>query len=376
MDKANPSVRKYLAQRAELMGAIRLPNNAFKENAGTEVTTDILFLRKRERVMDIDADWIHLGRNADGVPLNAYFAEHPEMVLGRMVNENKLYGREDGTACVPFENADLSEQLERATDKIEGKMLDYSIEPGEAEAEWIPADPGVKNWSYTLVDDEIYYRRDSKMFKENLPEPEKERLKGLLELEGCVRTLIERQQLDYPDEAIQEQQKLLNDLYDDFTDKHGLISDRANAKVFNKDSAYYLLCSLEVLDENGKLERKADMFSKRTIRRHSVPETVDTATEALAVSISEKACVDTGYMFSLTGMEKEKIINDLEGLIFPNPQKKDNEGNYIYETADEYLSGPVRQKLEIARIFAEKEPEIFSGNVTALEGAQPARLEA
>jgi N12 class adenine-specific DNA methylase len=315
--------------------------------------------------MDIDqeigADWIHLSRNADGIPLNSYFAKHPEMILGHMVNENKLYGREDGTSCVPFEDTDLSELLEQAIGKIEGKMLDYSIEPGEVEQDWIPADPNVRNWSYTLVDEDIYYRRNSKMFKENLPEPGKARLKGLLELEGCVRTLINCQQMDYSNDMIQGQQKLLNELYDDFTDKYGLISDRANAKIFDKDSAYYLLCSLEVLDENGKLERKADMFSKRTIRRHFVPETVDTATEALAVSIAEKARVDLDYMSGLTGIEKEKVIGDLEGLIFPNPQKKDSEGNYIYETADEYLSGPVRQKLAIAKINANREPEMFSG---------------
>jgi N12 class adenine-specific DNA methylase/adenine-specific DNA methylase len=377
MDKANPSVRKHLAQRAELLGAIRLPNDAFKENAGTEVTTDILFLRKRERVMEIDADWIHLSRNPDGIPLNSYFAEHPEMVLGRMVNENKMYGREGGTSCVPFENTDLSELLERAADKIEGKILDYSVEPdNKAEQDWIPADPKVRNWSYTLVDDEIYYRRDSKMYKEKLSEPEEARLKGLLELEHCVRTLIKRQQMDYSDDMIQVQQKMLNELYDDFTEQYGLISDKANAKIFDKDSAYYLLSSLEVLDENGKLERKADMFSKRTIRRHSVPETVDTPTEALAVSLTEKARVDLDYMSELTGMEKEKIIGELDGIIFPNPQKKDNEGNYVYETADEYLSGPVRQKLEIARIHADREPEIFSSNVAALRAAQPVPLEA
>ncbi|MDR1732359.1 MAG: DEAD/DEAH box helicase family protein [Synergistaceae bacterium] len=376
MDKTNPSVRKYLAQRAELLGAIRLPNNAFMENAGTEVTTDILFLRKRERTIDVEPDWVHLDRNEDGLKINSYFTAHPDMILGKMTQGNKLYGRDDGTSCVPVEGQDLSELLDSAVNRIEGEILDYIPEEKEDRDQGIPADPDVRNWSFTLVDGDVYYRRQERMYKEELSPSDEARVKGLLELEGHVRSIILSQQRDYPDEIVEKQQAELNESYDRFSARFGLINDRANAKVFDRDSAYYLLCSLEVLDENGRLERKADMFTKRTIRRYSPPVAVDTPNEALAVSLSEKARVDLDYMAKLTGMEREKIIEDLRGVIFPNPQKRDDKGNCLYETADEYLSGHVRDKLALAKSWATIDPETFAGNVAALEEAQPKRLEA
>jgi N12 class adenine-specific DNA methylase len=381
MDKENLFARLHLAQRAELLGAIRLPNTAFLDNAGTEVTTDILFLQKRERAIEFppgeEPEWVHLGRTEDGIPVNQYFAEHPGMILGRMAYGESLYGNDRDTACLPFEGKDLTELLDGAIGQIQGQIRDYSISSDEEEErEWIPADPDVRNWSYTLVDGKIYYRQGYAMYPEKLPEADENRLKALLELEHCVKTLISYQQNDYSDANIEAAQRYLNELYDDFTGQYGLISDRANAKIFGKDSAYYLLCSLEILDENGRLERKADMFDKRTIRRYSAPESVDTPAEALAVSLAEKGRVDIGYMGRLTDMGRDEITGELRGVIFPNPQKKDQEGNYVYETSDEYLSGAVRQKLETAKIFAEREPDVFADNVKALEASQPAWLSA
>jgi N12 class adenine-specific DNA methylase/adenine-specific DNA methylase len=384
MDKENPSARRHLARRAELLGAVRLPNNAFLDNAGTEVTADILFLQKRERAIEFppgeEPEWVHLGRTDDGIPVNQYFIDHPGMILGTMAYGESMYGNDRDAVCLPFEGDErknLSMLLDEAIGNIEGRITDYSAEMDEEEEpEWIPADPDVRNWSYTLVDGKIYYRRDYGMYREELPETDENRLKALIELGHCVKTLISYQQNGCGDDTIEAQQKQLNGLYDDFTGRYGLINDRANARLFEKDSAYYLLCSLEILDENGRLERKADMFDKRTIRRYSAPEYVDTPAEALAVSLAEKGRVDIGYMSRLTGKEKDEITGKLRGVIFPNPQKKDPEGNYVYETADEYLSGAVRQKLEIAGIFAEREPDIFSENMRALEASQPAWLSA
>ncbi|GHV36494.1 hypothetical protein FACS1894187_11180 [Synergistales bacterium] len=380
MDKSNPSVRKYLGQRAELMGAIRLPNDTFKDSAGTEVTTDIVFLRKRERMIDIEPDWAHLGKNENDIPLNAYFAEHPEMILGTMINENKLYGGE-GTSCIPFKDKNLSDLLEEAIKNIKGKIIDYTVDSefDKPKTEWIPADPNVRNWSYAVINNEIYYRENSGMEKQNMSQGDKERLMAMIEINDSVKAVINSQQGNFSpgDGIMKAEQQNLNALYDAFTKKYGLINNKQNAKVYNRDSAYYLLCALETLDEDGNFKNKADIFNKRTIRQYSVPDTVDTPTEALAISLSEKARVDIDYMSRLAGVNKEKIISDLRGVIFPNPEKyQSSDGAYIYETADEYLSGEVRRKLAVAKIHAAEKPEIFSNNVIALEEAQPTWLEA
>jgi N12 class adenine-specific DNA methylase len=382
MDKANPAVRKYIAERAELLGAVRLPNNAFKANAGTEVTTDILFLQKRERPITIESDWIHLEQTEDGIPVNSYFVENPRMVLGKMVRDKSMYGSEDETACVPIEGANLTEQLKEALGHIKGQITerDAAVET-EKYSFAIPADPSVRNFSYALLENEkgepqLYYRKNSVMFKPDIPDAAAERTKALVKLRDCARGLIEAQ-LNSDDAAIQEAQLLLNNLYDGFTKRYGLVSDKANAKAFEGDSSYYLLCSLEVLDENGRLERKADIFSKRTIRQNNVPDSVDTPSEALALSISEKTKVDLDYMAALLpDMTPEEIVLALKGVIFPNPERKDENGNPAYETADEYLSGNVRQKLIAAKSHAESNPELYMYNVTALEVAQPKDLEA
>ncbi|MDR0652087.1 MAG: DEAD/DEAH box helicase family protein [Synergistaceae bacterium] len=379
MDKNNPAVRKYLAERAELLGAVRLPNNTFQGNAGTEVTADIIFLRKRERPLDIEPDWIHLGQNKEGIQVNQYFVQHPEMILGRMARDRSMYGDDDETACLPIRGANLAEQLKKAISKIDGRMLDYAIEPEGQERESIPADPSVRNWSYAIYDGDIYYRENSRMFSVELPSLQKERLWGLVELRDCARTLIDYQYQERSDVEIAEQQQNLNALYDRFTSEYGLINDRTNARAFAEDSGYYLLCTLEVLNEDKGLERKADIFTKRTIKAYSVPDRVDTANEALLLSISEKAGVDLGYMSSLTGMEREKLLEDLKGIIFPNPEKTEVNGDektLRYETAGEYLSGNIGKKLRIAKYYAEKEPEIYGDNIPALEASMPRKLEA
>ena len=377
MDKQNPEVRKYIAQRAELLGAVRLPNNAFYDNAGTQVTTDILFLQKRDRVIDIEPDWVHLSTTKDGIPINSYFAKNPDMVLGTMAYDDMMYGNAKETTCRPFENADLAGLLREALENIHAEITEYEPdEMAEEEDTSIPADPNVKNFSYTVVDGEIYYRENSRMNKVEVSVTAANRIKGMIAIRDCVRELIEYQAEDYSDEIIREQQRKLNKLYDEFTAKYGLLSSRGNNMAFSDDSSYCLLCSLEILDEDGNLERKADMFTKRTIRQRTVVTHVDTATEALAISIAEKACVDMDFMQSLTGLSEEQIVKDLEGVIFRNPEKPDANGKPRYETADEYLSGNVKEKLKTARRFAEMHPDIYSINVTALEKVQPKDLSA
>lgn len=381
LDKANPQFRKYLAQRAELLGAIRLPNNAFKANAGTEVTSDIIFLQKRDKMLDIEPDWVNLGQNADGVPVNKYFEQHPEMILGEMKQgvEFSMYGNADATACVPIEGADLKAQLKEAIKNIQGEIPE--IETAEVEngkvLESIPADPNVRNFSYTVVDDKIYFRENSRMNLVDLPKATEERIKGMVEIRDCVRTLIDYQLNEYGDDDIRNQQIRLNSLYDSFTKKHGLINSTGNARAFSEDSSYHLLSSLEVLDENGELERKADMFTKRTIKQKAEITSVDTASEALAVSISEKACVDMPFMEQLTGKTEQQIYKDLEGVIFLNPLHGfGNDSSDKYVTADEYLSGNIREKLEVAQRSAALYPEDYSVNVEALTNAMPKPLEA
>ena len=372
MDKQNPAVRRYIAERAELLGAIRLPNTAFKANAGTEVTSDILFLQKRERPLAVEPDWVHLGQTANGIPVNSYFAAHPEMMLGTMVREPGLYGNENETACIPLEGAVLSEQLTEAVQHIRGEYqaaeLPNQLE-GEAAADTIPADPNVKNYAFTMVDGEVYYRTNSVMAKQKLPLPALERIRGMVDLRQQVNDLIQAQLDNADDAALAPIQARLNQQYDAFTAKYGLINARSNANAFSSDSSYYLLCSLEVLNEQGGLARKADMFTKRTIRQQTVITHVDTAAEALAVSIAEKARVDLPYMAQLTGIEPEQLTKELNGVIFPVPNQD------IYVTADEYLSGNVRQKLREAMQAAAQNP-LYLPNVTALKAAQPKDLDA
>ena len=372
MDKQNPAVRRYIAERAELLGAIRLPNTAFKANAGTEVTSDILFLQKRERPLIVEPDWVHLGQTADGIPVNSYFAAHPEMMLGTMVREPGLYGNENETACIPLEGAVLSEQLTEAVQHIRGEYqaaeLPNQLE-GEAAADTIPADPNMKNYAFTMVDGEVYYRTNSVMVRQKLPLPALERIRGMVDLRQQVNDLIQAQLDNADDAALAPIQARLNQQYDAFTAKYGLINARSNANAFSSDSSYYLLCSLEVLNEQGGLARKADMFTKRTIRQQTTIMHVDTAAEALAVSIAEKARVDLPYMAQLTGIEPEQLTKELNGVIFPVPNQN------IYVTADEYLSGNVRQKLREAMQAAAQNP-LYLPNVTALKAAQPKDLDA
>lgn len=378
MDKKSAEVRRYLAQRAELLGAVRLPNNAFLKNAGTEVTSDILFLQKRDRPIDVEPDWVHIGQTVDGVPINSYFVHHPEMVLGSMAWDDRMYGNQKETTCVPIEGADLAEQLREALSRIEGQITEMELpDLGENEEidTSIPADPIVRNFSYTLVDGEVYYRENSRMVRPELNQTAKERVNGLIGLRNCVHALMDYQLNDYTDWDIAQKQAELNTLYEAFTAKYGLINSRGNSLAFASDSAYYLLCSLEVLDEDGNLERKADMFSKRTIKRQRVVTAVDTASEALALSVAEKARVDMDYMAGLTGMGEEQLAVDLQGVIFRLPEPPDRNGKPRYVPADEYLSGNVRNKLREARRAVEVS-DIFRPNVTALEAAQPKDLSA
>ena len=385
MDKQSPEVRKYLAQRAELLGAIRLPNNAFRANAGTDVVSDIIFLQKRDRPIDIEPDWIHLGENSDGFSINSYFIDHPEMVLGTPSSESTQYGRQDFTV-LPIEGANLADQLHEAVQNIHGQYKEAELpELGEGEKidTSIPADPNVKNYSFALVNGEVYYRENSRMVKPELNATSRERVKGMVELRDCVHALIDQQMNSYtPEEEIRKTQARLNRLYDNFTAKYGLINSRGNALAFSDDSAYYLLCALEVVDNDGNLERKSDIFTKRTIKPREVVTSVDTASEALALSISEKACVDLGYMASLMGGPEKipQIVEDLRGVIFKDPKTGpfDLEGPSWaegWQTADEYLSGNVRKKLREAEAVAESAP-FFSPNVTALRQAQPKDLGA
>ena len=379
LDKANPEVRKYLAQRAELLGAVRLPNNAFKANAGTEVTSDIIFLQKRDRLIDIEPDWVHLGQTDDGIPINHYFADNPHMVLGTMSIDSgmRMYGNENTATCVPIEGADLGEQLKSALSYVEGQITEVELDDLADEAAVrasIPADPNVKNFSYTIAEDELYFRENSRMFLVEMPAATMERVRGMVELRDCVRKLIDMQLYDYPAHEIQAQQQELNTLYDSFTKKHGLINATANARAFQTDSSYYLLSSLEILDDDKKFERKSDMFTKRTIKQHREVTSVDTSSEALAVSIGQKARVDLPYMAQLTGFTHEKIAADLQGVIFKDPKTHGfNEPRYV--TADEYLSGNVREKLLFANQMVGMYPE-YEVNVKALEAAQPTDLDA
>ena len=378
LDKQSPEVRKYIAQRAELLGAIRLPNNAFKANAGTEVTSDIIFLQKRDRAIDIEPDWVHLGQTEDGIPINSYFTDHPEMVLGHMAWDDSMYGARQETACLPIEGADLAQQLKEAVSHITGTYLEAELpelSEGEAIRDSIPADPNVRNYSYTVVDGQVYYRENSVMVRPDLNATAQERVKGMVAMRDCVHRLMDAQLQDADDYTVHEIQAELNTLYDTFSARYGLINSRPNAQAFSDDSSYYLLSSLELLTENGELERKADMFTKRTIRQQRVVEHVDTPVEALAVSIAEKAKVDLPYMAELTGMDQEQIASDLTGVIFRLPAPADENGNPRYVTADEYLSGNVRQKLREAREAADVSP-IFAPNVAALEKAQPKDLDA
>ena len=378
MDKQSPEVRKYIAQRAELLGAIRLPNTAFKANAGTEVTSDIIFLQKRDRAIDIEPDWVHLGQTEDGVPVNSYFVDHPDMILGKMVWDDSMYGAHQETACQPLEGADLAQQLAEAVTRISGTYRAEEapeLAEGEAIRDSIPADPNVRNYSYTVVDDKVYYRENSAMVHPDLNATAEARIKGMVALRDCVHRLMDAQLQESDDYTIHELQAELNTLYDSFTAKYGLINSRPNAQAFSDDSSYYLLSSLEILTENGELERKADMFTKRTIRQQHTVEHVDTAVEALAVSIAEKATVDLPFMAELTGKSEEEIASDLTGVIFRLPAPVDDEGKPRYVTADEYLSGNVRQKLRDARAAADLSP-IFEPNVKALEKAQPKDLDA
>ena len=377
MDAKDPAVRRYLAQRADLLGAIRLPNNAFRANAGTDVVSDILFLQKRDRPLTIEPSWVHLGQNEAGFSINSYFVDHPEMILGRQTAESTQYGRQDFTVA-PIEGLELSDQLHDAVKYIHGTYQEAELPDlgdGEAIDTSLPADPDVKNYSYTVVDGDVYFRENSRMVRPNLNTTAEARIKGMVALRDCVHQLIDMQMDAYtPDHAIREKQAELNRLYDDFSAKYGLINDRGNRLAFSDDSSYYLLCALEVLDEDGKLERKADMFTKRTIKPHEAVTSVDTASEALAVSIAEKARVDMEYMAQLTGKPMEEIAVELSGVIFKDPAYGDDPLSG-WQTADESLSGKVRQKLREAQRAAQRDPA-YLPNVEALKAAQPKDLDA
>ena len=378
LDKANPSVRQYIARRAELLGAVRLPNNAFKANAGTEVTTDILFLQKRDHIIDdVQPEWLRTFNNVEGVPVNNYFLQHPEMMLGTMAFDSSMYGNERETTCKPIEGADLAEQLREAMGNIQGKITVREQEIREQYKETIPADPSVRNYSYTLVDGELYYRENSVMYKPDLPRTSMERAKDMVGLRDLCRAVIDAQMDGVSDEDLQVLQKDLDQAYDRFVRRHSRINDAASARAFDEDSSYYLLCGLENLDEDRHFVGKSDMFTKRTIRQNVVPTSAETPQEALLLSISEKAHVDMDYMASLTGRTEEELERELRGAIFRVPDRVEPEtGRAVYQTADEYLSGNVREKLETARRYAERELEVFAGNVKALEEAQPKPLTA
>ena len=375
MDKRTASARKYIAQRSELLGAIRLPNNAFKAAAGTKVVSDILFLKKRERMVDIEPEWVHLATNEDGIQMNSYFIDHPDMVLGEMKMVSGPFG--PTPTCEPYPEQPLEALLAEAVQNVHGEITTYDREEElEGEDHSIEADPAVRNFSYTLVDGQIYYRENSRMNPVEVSKTAESRIRGMIELRDCVRTLLEYQTEDYPNEEIKAQQAKLNALYDAFTRKYGLINSRGNAIAFDQDSSYFLLCSLEILDEDRNLKRKADLFTKRTIRSHKPAEKVDTAVEALALSIGEKAHVDMDYMGRLTGKDEEALFSDLKGVIFLNPAYTgENDGHEKYLPADEYLSGNVRQKLAVAQGKAKQDPQ-YQINADALAQVQPTDLTA
>ena len=376
MDKENSAVRKYIAQRADLLGAIRLPNNTFKGNAGTEVVSDILILQKRDRIIDIEPEWVQLDTTEDGIKMNRYFVQHPEMVLGEMKMVSGRFGPE--ATCVPYEGADLAEQLSEAVSNIHGELTAYEVEDELAEEDnSIPADPTVRNFSYTVLDDKIYFRENSRMAPVEVSATAENRIKGMIRIRDSVRKLIELQTEDYPDSEIKAEQERLNALYDTFSKQYGLINSRANISAFSQDSSFSLLSALEVLGDEGQLERKADIFYKRTIKPHTPVTSVDTASEALAVSMGEKARVDMDYMCELTGKTEEEIFADLKGVIFLNPMHGYGNSTQVkYLMADEYLSGNVREKLVLARKSAELYPEDYTVNVEALERVQPKDLTA
>lgn len=376
MDKENSAVRKYIAQRAELLGAIRLPNNTFKGNAGTEVVSDILILQKRDRLIDIEPDWVHLDTDENGIKMNSYFVQHPEMILGEMKMVSGRFGME--ATCVPYENADLAAQLDEAVANIHGEITEYEAEEElEEEDNSIPADPTVRNFSYTVVGDKIYYRENSRMTPVEVSATAENRIKGMIAIRNSVRTLIELQTEDYPDSEIKAEQERLNRFYDTFSGKYGLINSRANTSAFSQDSSFSLLSALEIIGEDGELECKADMFSKRTIKPHTPVTSVDTASEALAVSLGEKATIDMDYMMELSGKSENEIFEDLKGVIFLNPlYEYGNAYEPKYLMADEYLSGNVREKLRIAKNSAELYPEDYKVNVEALQKVQPKDLTA
>ena len=388
MDKENSAVRKYLAQRADLIGAIRLPNNAFKANAGTEVTSDIIFLQKRDRMTDIEPDWVHLDTDENGIRMNAYFVQHPEMILGDMVMESTRFGMD--STCRAYENVNLSDLLSEGVQNLHAQITEYEVEELDEEDFSIPADPAVRNFSYCLVDGKVYYRENSRMHPATLSVTAENRIRGMIAIRECIRRLIEYQTENYPDEDIRREQAELNRLYDDYTKKYGLLSSRGNSLAFGEDSSYCLLCSLEVLDEEGNLKRKADMFTKRTIRPHEAVTSVDTASEALAVSISEKARVDMEYMAELSGKSEDELETDLSGVIFRDIQCAEEAAaipkafvdlnRFSFVPADEYLSGNVRRKLRMAKALyevlpAEKKP-LIARNIAALEAVQPVDLTA
>lgn len=377
MDKENSSVRKYIAQRAELLGAIRLPNDTFKSSAGTEVVSDILFLQKRDRLIDIEPDWVHLDTNENGIRMNSYFVQNPEMVLGEMMTVSGRFGQQ--VTCEPYTDSNLADLLSDAIANIHGEISDYENDVATDELEEdmsIPADASVKNFSYSVVNDKLYFRENSRMIPVTVSATAESRIKGLIIIRDCTRNLIELQADDYPEEDIKAAQELLNAKYDNFTEKYGLINSRANKSAFSDDSSFALVSALEILGDEGQLERKADIFFKRTIMPHKPITQVDTASEALAVSIGEKACIDMEYMHSLTGKEEKELFNDLKGVIFLNPLYEGNNENLSkYFTADEYLSGNVREKLAIARNSAKVDSR-FNINVEALEKVQPEDLTA
>lgn len=370
MDKKNSEVRKYIAQRAELLGAIRLPNNTFTKNAGTKVTSDILFLKKRENMTDIMPDWVYLDTDKNGITMNKYFVDNPDMILGTMEMDSTQYGRPDST-CKPYEGIELKTLLDEAKEKIEGEITEYEIgDIEEREETMLPADPSVKNFSYTIIDGKVYFRENSVMAEQDLPITTISRIKGMIELRDCVRDLINLQTEDYPEENIKVAQAKLNRMYDNYVKRYGIINSRGNRLAFEADSSYYLLCSLEVMDSEGRFVRKADMFSKRTIKAYKEITSVDTANEALIVSLSEKASVDLEYMSKLTNKTQEELVKELDGIIYKLPME-----NNKYVTSDEYLSGNIREKLKMAEASVGMHPE-FATNIEALKKVMPKDLTA
>ena len=374
MDKESSNIRRYIAQRADLLGAIRLPNDTFKDNAGTEVVSDILVLQKRDRMLDIEPDWVQLDNTEDGIRMNKYFVDNPDMVLGNMKIVSGRFGPE--STCIPYEDRNLEELLDVAVKNIQGQITEVQIGDEFEEDLSIPALPDVRNFSYTVVDGKIYFRENSKMTPVDVSATAENRIKGMISIRDSTRKLIELQTDDYPEEDILAEQKNLNELYDKFTAKYGLINSRANKSAFGEDASYHLISALEILGENGALERKADMFTKRTIKPHIPITEVDTPSEALAVSMGERAKIDIEYMSSLCHKSEKEIYDELQGVILLNPEyNADNPTAQKYLMADEYLSGNVRAKLRFAKAIAKTQPE-YQINVESLEKVQPKDLTA